>query len=92
MDIHDKIPVLILHVLEADITKDTSIVDEDIDTAIVLDGGFDNLLAFCDAVVVGYGFTASGFDLVDDYISGLVKLVNAPKEIRTTSKIALQMM
>jgi hypothetical protein len=71
MDSHDQVPVLVLHVLEADIPQDTGIVEQHIDAAIVLDGCLDDLLAICDAVVVGYCFAASGFDLVDDDISGL---------------------
>ena len=71
MDSHDQVPVLVLHVLETDISQDTGIVKQHIDAAIVLDGCLDDLLAVCDAVVVGYCFAASGFDLVDDDISGL---------------------
>jgi hypothetical protein len=74
MDIHNQIPVLVLHVLKADIPQDTSIVDEDIDSAIVLDGSLDDLVAVGDAVVVGYGLSTCGFDLVDDYICGLWEL------------------
>lgn len=67
----DKIPILLLHVPEANIPKDTSIVDEDIDTSEVLDGGINDLLAILDAVVVGYGLAAGGFDLVDYNIGSL---------------------
>jgi hypothetical protein len=67
----DQIPVLVFHVLETDVSEDTSIVDQDIDSAIVLDGGVDDLLAVCDAVVVRYCSAARGFDFIDDDIGGL---------------------
>lgn len=68
MDCDDKIPVLVCYVLEADIAEDTGVVDEDVDAAVVLDGGLDDLVAILDAVVVAYCFAASGLDFVDDYI------------------------
>jgi hypothetical protein len=67
----DQVPVLVLHILEADIPQDTCVVKQDIDAAEVLDGGFDDLLAILNAVVVGYCFAARGFDLVDDDIGCL---------------------
>jgi len=71
MNCHDQIPILIFHILEGDISKDTSIVEENIDSAVVLDGGLDDLVAILDIVVVGYCFAASGFDLVDNNICSL---------------------
>jgi hypothetical protein len=67
----DKIPVLIRHVLEADITENTGIVDEDIDATESLDGSIDDLLAELDRVVVGYGLSAGSLDLVNNDICGL---------------------
>ena len=67
----DEFPILLLHVLEAAIPKDTGIVDEDIDTAKIADGSLDDLLAVLDAVVVGDGLTAGGLDLVDYDIGSL---------------------
>ena len=67
----DQVPVLVLHILEADIPQDTSIIDEHVDAAVVLDGRLDDLLAVGHAVVVGYCFAARGFDLVDDDIGCL---------------------
>ena len=71
MDVHNQIPVLIAHVLEGDISQNTGVVEEDIDSAVVLDGGLDDPVAILDAVVVGYCFAACGLDLVDDNIGGL---------------------
>jgi hypothetical protein len=71
MNCDDQIPVRILHVLETDIPKNAGIVDQDVDAAKVLNGSLDNLLALCDAVVVGYCLSAGSFDLIDDDIGGL---------------------
>ena len=68
---NDQVPVLVLHVLEADISEDASIVDEDIDAAERLDGGVDDLLTFCNAVIVGNSFAASSFNLFNNQICGL---------------------
>jgi hypothetical protein len=69
---HDKIPIGIFHVLEADVTKDTSIVDEDIDSSESLDGSIDDLITKLDAVVIGNGLSSSFLDFVHDDISSLV--------------------
>lgn len=71
MNAVDEVPVLVLHVLEADITEDTSIVEENIDTAEILDGSLNDGLAVLDAVVVGNRLTASGADLLDNEVCGL---------------------
>lgn len=71
MDVHNEVPVLILHVLEADIPQDASIVDQNVNTSEVLDSSLNDLLAICYAVVVGYGFAAGSFDFIDDNIGSL---------------------
>lgn len=64
MYFHNQIPILILHVLEADIAENAGIVDQDIDAAEGVDGGLDNVLAVLDRVVVGYCISASLLDLL----------------------------
>ena len=71
MDGHDQVPILVFHVLEADIPKDTGVVDQDINPAKVLNGGLDDLVSILDRVVVCCGFSTSSLDLIDDYIGGL---------------------
>ena len=71
MDGHNQIPIRIRHVLEGYVSQNTGIVEEDIDAAVVLDGGLNDSVAILDTVVVGYCFAACGFDLVDDDICGL---------------------
>lgn len=74
MDPVDEIPVRILHVLKTDIPQDTGVIEEHIDAAKVLDGGFDDSLAVLDTVVVGDRLTSGSPDLVNDYICGLYKV------------------
>lgn len=81
VDTVDQVPVLVLHVLEADIPQDTGVVEKHIDAAKVLDSGIDDALAVLDAVVVGYRVTASGADLVDDHIGSLEKVSGYARQI-----------
>ena len=71
MDLHDQVPILVLEVLEANVTQDTGVVDEDIDSAKCLDGSLYDGLAILDGIVVGDGLAASSLDLVDDDIGSL---------------------
>jgi len=74
MYIDNQVPIFVCQVLKTDIAQDTGIVDENIDTAVGLDSGFDDLVTIGDAVVVGNGLAACGYNLIDDYICGLVWL------------------
>ena len=71
MDFDDQVPILILHILKADVSQNTSVVDENIDTTVSLDSGVDDPLAVLHAVVISHGLAASGLDLVDNYIGSL---------------------
>lgn len=71
MDFDNQIPILILHILEADVPQNPRIVDEHIDPSESLNGRLNNLLAILHAVVVRDRFAARGFDFVDDYIGRL---------------------
>ena len=68
---HDEVPVLVGHVLEADVAQDAGVVDEHVDTAVRLDGSLDDLVAILDAVVVGSRLAARGLDLLDDKVGSL---------------------
>lgn len=70
----DEIPVGVLHVLEANIPENTSVVEQNIDTAEVLDGCLNNGLTVLDAVVVGNRLAAGGADLLNDDICGLITM------------------
>jgi hypothetical protein len=67
----DQVPILIFHVLEADISQDTSVVDEDIDSAKRFNSSLNNSSTILDAVVVGNGLSAGLLDFIDNYIGGL---------------------
>jgi hypothetical protein len=82
VDLEDQVPILVLHVLEADVAQNTGIVDEDVDAAVGLDGRLDNLVAILYTVVVGDGLAASSLDLVDDDISGLKLLATLATRTR----------
>lgn len=71
MDFINQIPVLVLHVLEADIPKYTGIIDEDIDTAEGFNGSFYDSFAKLDAIIVGNRLSTGGFNLVNNDICGL---------------------
>jgi hypothetical protein len=73
VDLHNQIPVLVFHVLEADVAKDAGVVDENIDPAKGLDGSLDDLVAILDRVVVCDGLAASRCDLLDNLIGSLWK-------------------
>lgn len=71
MNLEDQVPVLVLNILEADITQDTGVIDQDIDATKCLDGSLDDLVAILDGVVIGNGLSTVLLDLVDYYIGGL---------------------
>lgn len=73
VNLHHQVPVLIFHVLEADVAQDAGVVDEDIDSAKGLDGSLDNLVAILDRIIVGDGLAASRCDLLDNLVGGLGK-------------------
>jgi len=68
----DQIPVLILHVLEADIPQDTGVIYQNIDATEVIDGGLDDGFTVLHAVVVGNSLAALGADFLDDGIGSLL--------------------
>lgn len=69
--LHDEIPILIFHVFKADVTQDSSVVDQDVDPAVSLDSRLNDLVSILDRVVVGRGLAAGGGDLVDNCVGGL---------------------
>jgi hypothetical protein len=71
MNCEDQIPVLVGHVLEADVSKNAGIVEQDVDSAKGIDGSLDDTVAILDAIVVGNSLTAGLFDLIDNKICSL---------------------
>jgi len=71
VDLVDELPVRLLHVLEADIAQDASVVDEHVDAPKGIDRSLDDSIAILNRVVVGDRVTACGFDLLNDLVGGL---------------------
>ena len=71
MNLIDQLPVRLLHVLEADISQDTSIVDQNIDPPEGIDRSLDDVLSIFNRVVIGDSVTACGLDLFDDLVCSL---------------------
>lgn len=76
MHLINQIPVLVLHILKADIAQDTGVVDEHVHAAEVLNCGVDDGFAVLDAVIVGDGFAAGGADFVYHDICGLFQSIS----------------
>lgn len=49
----DEVPISLLHVLEADVAQDTSVVDEDIDTPKGINGSLNDPVSILNRVIVG---------------------------------------
>lgn len=77
VDLHDQVPVGVLHVLEADVSENSGIVDQDVDSAKGRNGRVDDLVTVLDRVVVGDGLASGCLDLLDYYIRGLLCCQNA---------------
>ena len=71
MDLVDEIPVLVLHILKRNITQDTGVIDQNINSAKVLDGRVNDGLAILDTIVIGDGLAAGPSNLFDDDIGSL---------------------
>lgn len=71
MNSHDQVPVVIRHILEADIPQDPCIVDENVDAAIGMDCCFDDLLTLDNIVVVGDCLSTGRIDLGHDFVGKL---------------------
>lgn len=69
--LHNQVPILVLDVLEGHISQNTSIVDEDVYPAKVLDRSLDDLVSELNRVVVSSSLATSSLDLVNDNISSL---------------------
>jgi hypothetical protein len=71
VDLVDEVPVLLLHVFEADIAQDAGIVDEHINAPEVVNGCLDDGLSILNRVVVGDGLAACSTDRLNDFVCGL---------------------
>lgn len=68
MNLHDNVPVGFSHLDKRFVSKDTSVVDKDVNLAISVDGSLDNLVAELNRVVVGNSLTTGSLDLIDNLV------------------------
>ena len=71
MHLDHQVPVLLGDVAEGFVTQDASVADQDVDLAIGIQGGLQNILAAGhggDVVPVGHSLATSCHDLVDDLL------------------------
>ena len=74
MHLENQIPILIFHILKADISQYSRIVDQYVYPSKILDGCLNYRFAVLNAVVVGDGLSAFGFNFFNYCICGLVEL------------------
>ena len=72
MHFHDQVPVELAHFLEANVTQDASVVDNDINSAKGIDSSLDNLVTELHGVFVCDSDATCGLDFVDNDISGML--------------------
>ena len=71
MDTDDKVPVVVRHVFESDISQYAGVVDKDVYPAEILDGSINDAVAMFNAVIIGDGRATLSPDLLNNRISGL---------------------
>ena len=72
MDFDDRIPVIIRHILESNISQYAGIIYEDIDPSEGMDGGLYNPVTALHTVVICNGFSTLCRDLIDNQICSFV--------------------
>ena len=75
MNLEDQVPILILHVLEADITQDSSIVEQDMYASKALNRSLNDRLAILDTVVIGNSLSSCAFDLLYHSVGSLYLVI-----------------
>jgi hypothetical protein len=72
MDFHDEIPIKLRHLLEGNISKDTSVVNDDINSTKSINCSLYNLIAKFNRIVVCDSLSTGFLDLIDNKISGIL--------------------
>ncbi len=70
MDAVHQVPVLGAHLVEAAVAEDARVVDQDVELAVRVERGLDDLVAVFDGVVVGDRLATGRLDLLDDRVCG----------------------
>ena len=65
VNLNYQVPVVVSHILEADIPENASIVQQDVYSAELSDGRVDDSIPVFDAVVIGNGISTRSPYLVD---------------------------
>ena len=76
MNFDNKIPVVVGHILEADISQDARIVQEYVDPAELIDCRVDDPISVLNAVIIGNSLAASGTNLIYDKVGSLQDTVS----------------
>lgn len=71
MNLDNQVPILVFHILKADITENARIVDQDVNPSKLLDGSLDDVLSIFDAVVIGNCVSTCSSDHIDNNVGGL---------------------
>jgi hypothetical protein len=72
VNLHDYVPVLIFHILQAYIPQDSSIIDQNIYPSKALDSCIYYFLSEFDTIVIWDGNTSVIDDFFDDFVCGLI--------------------
>lgn len=76
MNLVNKIPILVLHVLKANVPQNARIVNENINSTKALYGRINNPLAIGNAIVIGHGLSSILLDFVNDNVGSLSHFVS----------------
>lgn len=68
MCVHHGYPKVIIHVCEGFVAQDTSVVDQDVDASVVVNGSLYNTVAILAAELRWYCFTTGLADFIDNII------------------------
>jgi hypothetical protein len=69
VNLHDEVPVEIGHLHERDVSKDTSVVDNNIDLSEGINSSLDDSVTEFDGVSVSNSLTTGSLNLIDDFLS-----------------------
>ncbi len=75
VNVNNRVPQIISHVSESLVSENTSVVDQNIDTTVSVDGGLDNSWAILARGLVAHGLSTELLDLLDNRL-GVNQVVN----------------
>ncbi len=76
MDLDNQVPVIVCHVLEADIPQDACVIEQYVYFPKLLDGRIDNAVTILDTVIIRNGFAACCSYFIYYHICGLQKAIS----------------